>query len=124
MTPSPAPLSRRLRRWVCGLVAAAMTLAPVLSTAAEAHEATHAVSGEAHFHADAHEHGAAPDGMSDASDLLHGLAHAVHACAHAVALPAANVLAVFGDAAADLVMAVRTAPPDAPRTHPFRPPIA
>ncbi|MET0290985.1 MAG: hypothetical protein ABW136_01390 [Steroidobacteraceae bacterium] len=115
----------RLARALCALVAVAMTLAPVLSTAADSHEAAHTAQGEHHFHAAdaAHTHGAG-DEMSDAGDLLHGLTHAVHACAHAFAILASDAPSfAAADAATSIVPAV-TAPPDAPRTHPFRPPIA
>jgi hypothetical protein len=118
-------LGRRLRRALCVLIAAAMALAPVLSTAAASHEVTHSIQGEHHFH-DA-DHGHAPsdaDEMSDAGGLLHGLTHAVHACGHALAI-LGGATAVPGSAAPILVLPeAGLTPGSAPRTHPFRPPIA
>jgi hypothetical protein len=117
-------LGRRFRRALCVLIASAMALAPVLSTAAASHEVTHSAQGGHHFHAAGdHEHAGA-DPMSDAGGLLHGLTHAVHACGHALAI--LNDVAVVPGAVATIVLLPNTGltPGDAPRAHPFRPPIA
>jgi hypothetical protein len=125
MSPRRFRFTARLRRALCVVVASVMALAPVLSTAADSHEAAHSLRGEHHFHdlEQRHEHGSR-DEMPDAGELLHGLTHAVHACGHA--------LAILSSVAPSLVAAVTTVrlpelgrtPGDAPRAHPFRPPIA
>lgn len=123
-------LTRRARRGLCLLLAAVLALAPVVSTVAQAHEASHAVQGEQHFH----EHDARgttataglaidADDMSDSAALLHVLTHAAHGCAHAVAILGGAAAAIPCHAPAILLPESHAAPGDAPRVHPFRPPI-
>jgi hypothetical protein len=122
-------LGRRLRHTLCVLLAGAMALAPVLSTAAESHEVTHASEADAHgghhFHeAESHPRQAEHDDMSDAGGLLHGLTHAVHACAHAFAILTGFAPVTGVPTAVIQLPDTGLTPGDAPRTHPFRPPIA
>lgn len=138
MTLSAPRINRRLRRIVSLLLAVALALSPVLSTAAQTHEAAHAAQGELHFHAHdhAHEPHAAPhgaivhddadheDGMPDAGGVLHLLAHAAHAYGHSVAILGVAPMPPCVDGSSMLLPALATTPADAPRAHPFRPPIA
>lgn len=122
------PVLRQLRSALCALLAIVMGLAPVMSSAAMSHEATHSVQGEVHFHEPAaghehsHEHDHA-DEAPDAGDLLHGLTHAVHACGHVLAILSPG-LPVFGVPFVTVRLPdTEAARGDAPRAHPFRPPI-
>ena len=134
-------LSRRLRRTVSLLLTAVLALSPVVSTAAQTHEAAHAAHGDEHFHE--HDHGhdgreagaaAAPgavvhddaghaDEMPDSGGVLHVLAHAAHACGHSVAILGAVLVAPMTGAHDVVLAAFDNTPADAPRAHPFRPPI-
>jgi hypothetical protein len=78
------------------------------------------VESEHHFH---HEAGAHVDETADEGGLLHGLAHAVHACAHAFAILSAALPAVGAEQPDLLLPETGLTPGDAPRGHPFRPPI-
>jgi len=120
--------SRRLRHATSLVLSLMLALSPMLSTAAQTHEAAHAAQGDAHFHA--HDAGAVPeapahatDEMPDAGAVLHVLAHAAHACGHTVAIVGSLPPAPRFDGAPVLLAALATTPGDAPRAHPFRPPI-
>ncbi len=139
MPPPAFRITRRLRHVVSLLLVAVLVLSPVLSTAAQTHEAAHAAQGDLHFHAHDHAretHSAAPHGaivhdeadhdddMPDAGGVLHGLAHAAHACGHSVAILGAALTAPCSDGATVVLADLITTSIDAPRAHPFRPPIA
>ena len=120
--------SRRLRHATSLVLSVMLALSPMLSTAAQTHEAAHAAQGDEHFHAHdagaAHEAPAHPtDDMPDAGAVLHVLAHAAHACGHTVAIVGSLPPAPRFDGAPLLLAALATTPGDAPRAHPFRPPI-
>jgi hypothetical protein len=121
----------RLRQGLGLVLSAVLALSPVLSTAAQTHEAAHAAQGEKHFHAHASHQVASEqalvhddDAMPDAGGMLHLLAHAAHACGHAVAILGGVMTAVRADDASVRLPIPETRPRDAPRAHPFRPPIA
>jgi hypothetical protein len=122
--------TRRVRHALCALVAAAMALAPLVSTAAQTHEAAHAAQGEVHFH-DVGHHGHDAQGasdhqgdMADEGGALHVLAHAAHACGHVLAILGASFFAAPVVADTIILPVSGTPSADGPRTHPFRPPIA
>jgi hypothetical protein len=127
MSPPRLHITRRLRRALSLLLAVVIALSPVLSTAAQTHEAAHVAQGDSHFHADAH-HDHVPvtgdDEMPDSDGVLHVLAHAAHACGHAVAIVGALCIAPSVDGADGCLPSLVSTPGDAPRGHPFRPPIA
>jgi len=137
MGPSRHPFTRRFLRALSFVLAAVLALSPVVSTAAQTHEASHAAQGDLHFHAHEHSHdaGADPhapvvrddadhaDRMADADGVLHVLAHAAHACGHSVAIVGGTTAAPRADVAAIVLPLPTTPHGDAPRAHPFRPPI-
>jgi hypothetical protein len=104
------------------LLVAVLALSPVVSTAAQTHEAAHAAQGDEHFH-EVHDESGHADGMSDSGGALHLLAHAAHACGHSVAILGATLIAPTAGAHDDILSALDATPADAPRAHPFRPPI-
>lgn len=138
MTAPGLRLSRSLRRALSLLLAAVLALSPLVSTAAQTHEAAHAAQGDEHFHAhdharDAragseagtvvHDEAGHADGMPDSGGALHLLAHAAHACGHSVAILGAVLIAPMAGAHDDILSDLYSTPADAPRAHPFRPPI-
>jgi hypothetical protein len=124
---------RPLHQWLCALVAVVLALSPILSTAAQTHEAAHVAQGQPHFH-EAHDHEGdvqvarqahdEDDEMPDAEDALHVLAHAAHSCGHAIAILGDLPRAVQSGAMESVIALPDLPRVDAPRTHPFRPPIA
>jgi hypothetical protein len=126
MTPYTSRLSRRTRRFWCVLMIGVLGVAPVLSAVAHAHEAAHSGFQDAHFHAvephaedGHHEHGS----RGGLGDVLHGLAHAAHACGHVTAIIPASPLVLPVRTSAEQLPDCSAGPGDFLVQHPFRPPI-
>jgi hypothetical protein len=114
MHPNPFRLSRRICRALSVLIICVLALAPLVSSVAQVHEATHM---DAHFHHD--------DGDEDVQrDLLHDLAHAAHACGHVVAIFSDDRVFIPAQLPSPQLPACIAASSNAVINHPFRPPIS
>ena len=113
----------------------AVLVNPVFAAVGDLHESSH--GGAEHLQpVDAGGHDAGghdndhDDERHDASgegqgiDLLHALMHAAHCCGHLTAILSASFVAYAPSFSRALPVSSSVAPHSAPRTDPFRPPIA
>ena len=112
-----------LRFLALSLLLLAVLANPVFAAVGDLHESSHGSAGHTPP-ADAHDHDDNAGTQEEGVDLLHALMHAAHCCGHLTAIlstPFFTPVPSFCDAVPDIAFA---APPSAPRTDPFRPPIA
>jgi hypothetical protein len=100
----------------------AVLVNPVLAAVGDLHESSHGSTEHAqatgtHNHDDA---GTQEQGI----DLLHALMHAAHCCGHLTAILSTAYFSQAPSFSSAIPVAAVAAPHSAPRTDPFRPPIA
>ena len=104
----------------------AVLVNPVFAAVGDLHESSH--GGAEHLQpvdADGHDddhHDASREGQD--IDLLHALMHAAHCCGHLTAILSTAYFSQASAFSGAIPTAVLAAPHSAPRTDPFRPPIA
>ena len=112
---------RLLRLPALVLLVFAMLATPVLAAVGDLHEVGHSQAAEGGEHgADDHD----GDDEHAEGDLLHALMHAAHCCSHLAAVFESVSLAGVHDLMPAAQLPEILAPPPAPRTSVFRPPIA
>lgn len=112
-----------LRLPALALLLLAVLVNPVFAAVGDLHESSHGGAGHAQP-VDAHDHDDNAGTQEEGVDLLHALMHAAHCCGHLTAIlstPFFSPVPSFCDAVPAFAFA---APHSAPRTDPFRPPIA
>jgi len=111
-----------LRLPALALLLLAVLVNPVFAAVGDLHESSH--RGAEHLqpvNADGHDD---VSGEGQGIDLLHALMHAAHCCGHLTAILSTAYFSQAPSFSSAIPVAAVAAPHSAPRTDPFRPPIA